>query len=89
MLPSTLIDSGVAIDFGSPIAWMLLGIGGVVLLVSIPVAQLAVLRSQAHRAWRWVPINLAAWIGITFTFLPGPFIDEYTPAAITSPVAAG
>jgi hypothetical protein len=35
------------------------------------------------RAWRWIPLNMAAWaVGLVFTFLPSPFIDELTPPAV-------
>jgi hypothetical protein len=35
------------------------------------------------RSWWWVPINMVAWlVGIVFTFLPSPWVDESTPAAV-------
>ena len=50
--------------------------GGAIVL-SIPLAQLVVLRGQVDRAWRWVPVNVVAWlIGVTFTLAPGPFVDK-------------
>jgi hypothetical protein len=80
MLPSTLTDLGVSIDFGQPAVWVLIVLGGVLILISIPVAQLVTLRNEVDRAWRWVPVNVVAWlVGMTFTFLPGPFIDECSP----------
>jgi uncharacterized membrane protein YqhA len=31
----------------------------------------------------WIPINLAAWLlGITWTLLPSPFIDQSTATAV-------
>lgn len=90
MLPSTLSDVGVVLDLGQPVAWLLIGLGGVMLLASIPTAQWVVLRSVVSSAWRWVPLNMAAWlVGLVFTFVPGPFIDETSqPVLIASLYAA-
>ena len=53
------------------------------LLATIPVAQWTVLRQRLPRAWRWIPLNMGAWcIGLVFTFLPSPFVDEATPATV-------
>ena len=83
MLPSTLSDLGVGIDWGSPLTWTIVGVAGLVLLATIPVAQWTVLRERLPRAWRWIPLNMGAWcIGLVFTFLPSPFVDEDTPAAV-------
>jgi hypothetical protein len=85
MLPSTLIDSGVTFDWGSPVTWAALGTGGIVLLLTIPTAQWTVLRHVVDRAWRWIPLNAAAWAaGLVFTFLPSPVVDEATPPAVTA-----
>ncbi|MGM0384783.1 MAG: hypothetical protein ACQERF_02210 [Actinomycetota bacterium] len=85
MLPSTLIDSGVDVDFAHPGTWAALGTGGIVLLLTIPTAQWTVLRTVVHRAWRWIPLNAAAWAaGLVFTFLPSPVVDEATPPAVTA-----
>ncbi|WP_413617249.1 hypothetical protein QBL07_006095 [Gordonia rubripertincta] len=52
------------------------------LLISIPSAQYVVLRNRIPHAWQWIPVNVVAWtVGLVFTFLPGPFIDESTPGA--------
>lgn len=84
MLPPTLADVGVQIDWGSPVTWVVAGIAGLVLLATIPVAQWPVLAGSVPRAWRWIPLNMAAWlIGLVFTFLPSPFVDESTPGWIT------
>lgn len=54
-------------------------LGGLALLVSIPLAQWFVLRKVAPRAWRWIPVNVAAWaVGISATLLPSPLVDEST-----------
>lgn len=83
MLPPTLADLGSPLDFTAPATWVAVGAGGLVLLATIPLAQWPVLRAAGvPRAWRWVPLNMAAWlVGLGFTFLPSPFIDESTPAA--------
>ena len=79
MLPSTLIGAGMAIDLRHPGTWAALAVGGAALLLSIPVAQWTVLRGVLDRAWRWVPVNVGAWLaGLPFTFLPSPFVDEGT-----------
>ncbi|GAC52671.1 hypothetical protein [Gordonia amicalis] len=81
MAPSSLVDLGADIDFGNPLTWFLFGAGAAVLLTSIPSAQYVVLRNRLPGAWKWIPVNAAAWtVGLVFTFLPGPFIDESTPA---------
>lgn len=88
MLLPTFADAGVAIDWSSPLSWA----AGLVLLATIPLAQLPVLaRAGVPRAWRWVPINMGAWlVGLAFTFLPSPFIDESSaPALVFALFAAG
>jgi hypothetical protein len=82
MLPSTLADLGVAIDWASPATWVVAGVAGLALLATIPTAQFPLLaRVGVPRAWRWVPLNMGAWlVGLVFTFLPSPFVDESTPA---------
>jgi len=79
MLPSTL--SGF--DASSPGTLPWIGIGAVLLLVSIPTLQWLVLRRVAPRAFRWVPTNAGAWaVGILWTLAPSPFIDEKTTAPV-------
>ncbi|QGF25270.1 hypothetical protein Rai3103_14680 [Raineyella fluvialis] len=83
MLPSTLADLGVRWDPGSPGGIAGIGAGGLLLLASIPTGQWIVLRRTLGRAWRWIPLTMAAWlIGLVFTVLPSPFIDAETPAAV-------
>jgi hypothetical protein len=83
MLPPTLDDLGAPLDFGAPATWIAVGLGALVLLASIPLAQWPVLRAAGvARAWRWIPLNMGAWlVGLVFTFLPSPFVDESTPPA--------
>jgi hypothetical protein len=84
MLPPTLGDLGIEIDWAAPLTWAVVGLAGLVLLATIPVAQWPVLARSVPRAWRWIPLNMGAWlIGLVFTFLPSPFIDESTPGWIT------
>jgi hypothetical protein len=76
MLPSTL-----GIDVTIWWVLVLVALGGVALLASIPVAQWLALR-RAGTA-RWVPVNMASWaIAILWTFAPSPFIDEHSPIAL-------
>ncbi len=85
MLPSTLMDLGIAVDWGSPVTWALIAPAALALLATIPLAQRPLLaRAGVRRSWRWVPINMGAWlVGIGFTFLPSPLIDESSPVALT------
>lgn len=84
MLPPTFADVGVVIDWASPSTWAVVGAAGLLLLATIPLLQWPVLaRAGVPRAWRWVPLNMGAWlVGLVFTFLPSPFVDESTPAAM-------
>lgn len=84
MLPSTLADAGVAIDWASPATWAVAGVAGLVLLATIPLAQFPLLaRAGVARAWRWVPLNMGAWlVGLAFTFAPSPIVDASTPAPV-------
>jgi hypothetical protein len=59
----------------------LAGVGGLMLLVSLPLAQYFVLRDHVRRPALWIPINMAAWlIGIAWTLAPSPVVDQSTPA---------
>lgn len=83
MLPPTLADLGAPLDWGDPVTWVVVGLAGLVLLASIPLAQWPVLARSVRRAWRWVPLNMAAWlVGLVFTFLPSPFVDESTSGGV-------
>jgi hypothetical protein len=76
-LPSTL--DGLRLTGGTVVA---VGIGGLILLASLPLAQYLALRDHVRRAVLWIPINMAAWLlGITWTLLPSPWVDQSTPAA--------
>jgi hypothetical protein len=79
MLPSTL-----GVDLGSPVTWVLLGLGGVLLLASIPVAQWLVLRASGRRdTAAWVPVTMGAWaLAILWTAAPSPLVDETSPFAV-------
>jgi hypothetical protein len=64
-------------------AVIMVGIGGLLLLTSLPLAQYFVLRDHVQRPLLWIPINLAAWLlGIIWTLLPSPFIDQSTATAV-------
>lgn len=75
MLPSTL--GGVSWTARTAVA---VGIGGLMLLTSLPLAQYFVLRDHVERASLWIPINMVAWLlGIAWTLLPSPWVDQSTP----------
>jgi hypothetical protein len=75
MLPSTL--GGLHWSAATAVT---LGIGGLILLASLPLAQYLVLRDHVRLALRWIPINMAAWLlGIAWTLLPSPWVDQSTP----------
>ena len=62
---------------------IMVGIGGLLLLTSLPLAQYFVLRDHVRQPLLWIPINLAAWLlGITWTLLPTPFVDQSTATAV-------
>jgi hypothetical protein len=74
MLPSML--GGLHWSPGTAIA---VGIGGLMLLASLPLAQYFVLRDHVKRPVLWIPINMAAWLlGITWTLAPSLWIDQST-----------
>jgi hypothetical protein len=59
---------------------VLAGVGGLMLLTSLPLAQYFVLRDHVRRAALWIPINIAAWLlGIAWTLAPSPVVDQSTP----------
>jgi hypothetical protein len=75
MLPSTL--GGLNWTAGTVV---LIGIGGLILLTSLPLAQYFVLRDHLRRALLWIPINMVAWLlGIAWTLAPSPWVDQSTP----------
>jgi hypothetical protein len=62
---------------------ILVGIGGLILLSSLPLAQYFVLRDHIRRALLWIPVNMVAWLlGITWTLGPSPLVDQSTPTGI-------
>ena len=79
MLPST-----VGVDLASPATWVVLAVGAVLLLASIPLAQWVVLRAAGRRdAAAWAPVTMAAWaVALLWTAAPSPFIDETSPFAL-------
>lgn len=78
MLPSTLRlgpDSAVAI--------VLLVLGAIALLTTIPFAQWLVMRRPG--TFRWVPVNMAAWLAaILWTAAPSPLVDERSPLPLVA-----
>jgi hypothetical protein len=77
MLPSTI---GLHLTLRTVI---MAGVGGLLLLTSLPLAQYFVLRDHVRRPLLWIPINLAAWLlGISWTLLPSPFVDQSTTTAV-------
>ncbi|MDJ1371858.1 hypothetical protein [Gulosibacter molinativorax] len=78
MLPSIL-----ELQFDSVATILLVVLGGLVLLGSIPFAQWLVMRRRG--TFRWVPINMGAWlVAILWTAAPSPFIDESSPIALVA-----
>ncbi len=76
MLPSSLPE----LDWSSPMVWMMAGPLGLVLLASIPTAQLVVLRHAVRRSWRWLPANAAGWLlGIGWILAVSPLVNATTP----------
>jgi len=76
MLPSSL----PGLDWSSPSVWTVAGLLGLVLLASIPAAQLIVLRHAVRRSWRWLPANAAGWLlGIGWTLAVSPLVNATTP----------
>lgn len=41
----------------SPVVWTAAGILGLILLATIPTAQILLLRRVVRRPWRWLPAN--------------------------------
>jgi hypothetical protein len=75
MLPSTL--GGLNLTPGTAVAVVA---GGLILLASLPLAQYFVLRDHVRRPVLWIPINVVAWLlGITWTLLSSPWVDQSTP----------
>ncbi|TXN28086.1 hypothetical protein [Lacisediminihabitans profunda] len=59
------------------VAAVVLGLTG---LVAMPTLQYLTIRRTIPRSALWIPVNAGAWaVGIGWTFLPSPFIDETTP----------
>jgi hypothetical protein len=55
------------------------GVGGLMLPMSLPLAQYFVLRDHVRRPALWIPINIAAWLlGIAWTLAPSPVVDQST-----------
>jgi hypothetical protein len=57
----------------------LVGIGGLILLCSWPLAQYFVLRDHTRRALLWIPINMVARLLGNHVNLPSPRVDQSTP----------
>jgi hypothetical protein len=57
------------------------GVGGLMLLTFLPLAQYFVLRGHARRAALWIPINIAAWLlGIAWTLAPSRWsMNQHPP----------
>jgi hypothetical protein len=76
MLPSIL--AGLNWTAGTVVA---AAVGALILLSSLPLAQYVVLRDHVRPSARWIPINIAAWlVGIVWTLLPSPWVDQSTSA---------
>ena len=76
LLPSTL----PGLDWSNPATWVVAGLLGVLLLATIPAAQLILLRRAVRRPWRWLPANILGWVvGIGWTLAVSPLVDTGTP----------
>ena len=72
LLPSTL----PGLDWSNPVTWVMAGVLGLVLLTTIPAAQLILLRRAVRRPWRWLPANIVGWlVGIGWTLAVSPLVD--------------
>lgn len=79
MLPSTL---GSRVAWDRPAVWAAGVLLGLVLLLSIPVAQSLVLAGHVIRSHRWAGWTLLAWtVALPWSFAPSPFVDATTPPA--------
>lgn len=78
MLPSTL-----RLEFDSAGSIVLLVVGAIVLLATIPFAQWLVMARPG--TFRWVPVNMAAWLAaIVWTAAPSPLVDERSPLPLVA-----
>ncbi len=77
MLPST-----VGLEFAAPLGVLMIAVGALVLLASLPVVQWLTIRHRQH-ALRWIFVNMGAWaIAVLWTFAPSPIVDESTPLGV-------
>lgn len=78
MLPSTL-----RLGLESIGAIVLLVLGGIVLLATIPFTQWLVMRRRG--TFRWVPVNMGAWlVAVLWTAAPSPLVDERSPLPLVA-----
>jgi hypothetical protein len=78
MLPNTL--GGLHWTAGTVVA---AGMGAMILLTSVPLAQYFALRDRVRRPLLWIPINVLAWLlGIAWTLAPSRFVDQSTPPGV-------
>jgi hypothetical protein len=76
LLPSTL----PGLDWSNPLIWVMAGGLGLVLLTTIPAAQLILLRRAVRCPWRWLPANVLGWlVGTGWTVAVSPLADLSTP----------
>ena len=79
MAPSTASDVGAPDWLAMVLGFSLMPL----LLFSMPFAQWRVLRAYVPRAWRWVPLSIAAWVlALPPTFIGPMSIPDDSPAAI-------
>ena len=78
LIPSTVDGLGL-----TPGTVVIVALGGLLFLLSLPVSQYLLLRRHLHSAWRWIPINVLAWsVGLLWTLAPSLFTDEQTPVTV-------
>ncbi|WP_294179899.1 hypothetical protein [uncultured Schumannella sp.] len=79
----SLSITGVFDEAPGPLTIVVLVLGGLALVATIPTLQwLFALRDRPGSA-RWIPISMAAWTaGLMWTLAPSIFIDETTPPVV-------
>ncbi len=74
---------GVFDQTPEPLTVVLLVVGGLALVATIPTLQWFFALRDRPRSARWIPISMAAWTaGLTWTLAPSIVVDESTPMGL-------